>query len=521
MSEAPQSATGGMVLPSIGKDGSKNSSRRGSLQSNHSGKTTSTKGGHEEPIVPDLLAKDNPAADWRNMRRIIAEDDEWTLATVPQLTELCIQHIVSNFENNSEILNKLLLKHQAKVLKKIATKLPLKITALLVDDEGYWKRCCQERWDVCDVSEYGNCWKRMFFERNLQRIIEMFVPGKTDETELKETVALSASFVKKLDIKQLLPPVKEDIKGPDIYKEDVSDAGSDNGDELEMDHFDFEPVLKMLHNLEELHVTYGVRDCGMNFEWNLFQFTARDCYQLSSAVASYKTLKVFHLHGSKVDDEKVRVLISLILDHPGLLELDLSHNLIGERGARAIGKFLNNHSKLVRLILCDNYIHVTGAQALAHALTKNTTLKHLNLRLNRIGDEGGQAICRALLRNSTLMELNLCGNDVAEPTAAVLSQVMMHNTILRSIDLSCNKLGPDGGKQLQEGMEENKTILEMDLRLTECGQESEYCINQILHRNREAARNAIIQQKQVHAPPQKNYIEPQAAHRYKAAPQQV
>lgn len=79
----------------------------------------------------------------------------------------------------------------------------------------------------------------------------------------------------------------------------------------------------------------------------------------------------------------------------------------------------------------------------------------------------------------------------------------------------------DGGKQLQEGMEENKTILEMDLRLTECGQESEYCINQILHRNREAARNAIIQQKQVHAPPQKNYIEPQAAHRYKAAPQQV
>lgn len=56
-------------------------------------------GGHEEPIVPDLLAKDNPAADWRNMRRIIAEDDEWTLATVPQLTELCIQHIVSNFES--------------------------------------------------------------------------------------------------------------------------------------------------------------------------------------------------------------------------------------------------------------------------------------------------------------------------------------------------------------------------------------------------------------------------------------
>lgn len=43
----------------------------------------------------------------------------------------------------------------------------------------------------------------------------------------------------------------------------------------------------------------------------------------------------------------------------------------------------------------------------------------------------------------------------------------------------------DGGKSLQEGMEENTTIRTMDLRLTEVGQESEYCINQLLKRNRE------------------------------------
>jgi Ran GTPase-activating protein (RanGAP) involved in mRNA processing and transport len=30
-----------------------------------------------------------------------------------------------------------------------------------------------------------------------------------------------------------------------------------------------------------------------------------------------------------------------------MVELDLSTNLIGDRGARAIGKFLNNHSQLV------------------------------------------------------------------------------------------------------------------------------------------------------------------------------
>ena len=37
-------------------------------------------------------------------------------------------------------------------------------------------------------------------------------------------------------------------------------------------------------------------------------------------------------------------------------------------------------------------------------------------------------------------------------------------------------------------MEENDTITHMNLRLTECGQESEYCISQILNKNREKER---------------------------------
>jgi len=112
--------------------------------------------------------------------------------------------------------------------------------------------------------------------------------------------------------------------------------------------------------------------------------------------------------------------------------------------------------------------------------------------MNRLADDGGQAICRALLKNVTLNDLNLGSNDLTEPTAAILSQVVLHNSTLRHLDLSCNRLGPDGGKQLQEGMEENDSIQHMDLRLTECGQESEYCINQILNRNREKHRSSTI-----------------------------
>ena len=46
-----------------------------------------------------------------------------------------------------------------------------RVTANLVSDEGYWKRCCKARWEVCDINQHGSSWKRMYFERNLEGII--------------------------------------------------------------------------------------------------------------------------------------------------------------------------------------------------------------------------------------------------------------------------------------------------------------------------------------------------------------
>ncbi|KAL9958304.1 hypothetical protein ACROYT_G035304 [Oculina patagonica] len=430
---------------------------------------------------PIFATKDNPAADPRQMRRIIAEDPDWSLATVPLLTELCVKHIVGNFQDNP-ILDDLLPKHKSKVLEALSTEIAMKVTANLVSDEGYWKRCCKARWEVCDINGHGNSWKRMYFERNLEGIIENFVPETTDPSLLNETLKLSAPYVRGLNIRQLLPPVKEAL----IKDDDASDAGSDAGqDGPNIDHFDFGLITPALVHLEELHLTYGVRDCGMNFEWNLFQFTARDCLLLAKAVKACHTLKVFHLHRSGVDDEKVRVLISHILDHPSLTTLDLSHNKIGDSGARAVGKLLNGRCNLTSLNLCDNKIRSNGAAAIGHSLGKNTTLTCINLRLNRLGDDGGQTICRALFKNNTLTQVHLGSNDLGEPTAAILSQVLVSNKTLVDVNLSCNTIGPDGGKSLQEGMNENTTIRAMDLRLTEVGQENEYCINQLLKRNRE------------------------------------
>lgn len=141
-----------------------------------------------------------------------------------------------------------------------------------------------------------------------------------------------------------------------------------------------------------------------------------------------------------MEDEKCRMLVKHLLDHPSLLELDLSYNLIGDGGARAIGKLINC-SCLERLNISDNQISGRGAQALSHALSKNTSLVSLNLRLNQLGDEGGQAIAQALLKNQTLVNLQLGANEMTGPTATAFSQVLVQNRTLRSLNLSCNKLG--------------------------------------------------------------------------------
>lgn len=60
-----------------------------------------------QPSRPSVIPPPSKSKGWksganvRRMRRIIAEDPEWSLAIVPLLTELCIQHIVENFQSES------------------------------------------------------------------------------------------------------------------------------------------------------------------------------------------------------------------------------------------------------------------------------------------------------------------------------------------------------------------------------------------------------------------------------------
>uniref|UniRef100_A0A8C5X5B8 Uncharacterized protein n=1 Tax=Malurus cyaneus samueli TaxID=2593467 RepID=A0A8C5X5B8_9PASS len=130
----------------------------------------------------------------------------------------------------------------------------------------------------------------MYFERHLENILKFLIPNTTDPKEVLDLIPLCKDYVRKLEIDQFLPPVRPD---PKDESNDLSDT-EDDADQLNeayTHHYDLKDLVAALPHLEELHLTYTVKGCGMNFEWSLFNFTEQDCSNLAAALKMCHNLK--------------------------------------------------------------------------------------------------------------------------------------------------------------------------------------------------------------------------------------
>uniref|UniRef100_A0A3Q2XUC6 Uncharacterized protein n=1 Tax=Hippocampus comes TaxID=109280 RepID=A0A3Q2XUC6_HIPCM len=182
----------------------------------------------------------------------------------------------------------------------------------------------------------------MFFERHLENIIEHFIPETTPLRIVSEEIPLCEAYVRRLDISQMLPPIKE----AKIGKGDAVDWLSEtDSDAAHMEHFDFRTLLNQLSCLEELHLTYWVKQCGMNFEWKMFEMAERDCETLAMALESCKTLK----DGGKALEEA-------IAQNSCLTECDVRLTDIDEQSASIINQVVraNKSASLTRRVVRAN-----------------------------------------------------------------------------------------------------------------------------------------------------------------------
>uniref|UniRef100_A0A8C6ZIA5 Uncharacterized protein n=1 Tax=Nothoprocta perdicaria TaxID=30464 RepID=A0A8C6ZIA5_NOTPE len=183
----------------------------------------------------------------------------------------------------------------------------------------------------------------MFFERHLENILKCFIPNVTDPNQVLELIPLCKEYVWKLEIDQLLPPLKLDQKEEE-EEEDFDDSGSDlELSEVSMHHYDLGVLITALPHLEELDLTYGVKDCGMNFEWNLFNFTYQDCSNLAVALKKCHNLK----DGGKQ-------LLEGLMDNNILTEFDLRLAEVGQESEYLINQILWANQERARLKALQN-----------------------------------------------------------------------------------------------------------------------------------------------------------------------
>lgn len=340
----------------------------------------------------------------------------------------------------------LLLPGQQKfVLRGLALDLPLSVVASRILDEDYWQRRCSVTWQgPVDISQYAGSWKRMFFENYVQRLVENFVPRLTDPEAFFEEVKVAGPFVVRLDIRQLLPPVKRKLQTDTGSEEE--EWPEDEDPVMTRDHLRISRLAPFLSSLEELRITYGVEHCGMNFDWNLFRFTVNDCAWLTEFVGHSPMLRSLTIHRSRVDDVRMLMLVEGLTNHASLTELCLAHNILRDDGARIIGRWVDRNELIQTVDLQNNEIGTEGGLALAYCLTHNTSLRTLNLRLNLVKDGGARAFARALALNSTLVELNLACNGITCAAANALGDLLENNSTLKKLDLSGNVLDQVGSR---------------------------------------------------------------------------
>ena len=123
-------------------------------------------------------------------------------------------------------------------------------------------------------------------------------------------------------------------------------------------------------------------------------------------------------------------------DH--LTFLDLSKNVMEERGTITLMRSVKVNSKLFELDLSNCLIKPKAGTAIMKALIENCTLGRLILENNELKDKGCIKIFKGLIRNKTLKYLNLDNNDITEKSIKELDRCMRRNVGIEKLSIARN-----------------------------------------------------------------------------------
>lgn len=394
---------------------------------------------------------------------------------VPTLQSICADVLAKNFTSMKEIdtLKVDNPKLFDMILSQVSTDEPLSISVPRISEETYWKRACESRWSLGQLSKYAGerlvgkeiGWKQLFLERALCDYVLSLRSGFGHLRQLHGS-----------------PSELRSLRGAVVYLQDDDDEnGIDIGISMEeaiqleklcyickdyvhridlpcqYSHIDlYEQLFSKLPSVYELRLSYGASNAGVGFHRRMIGFSNEDARIVSILLKRYSPLQALALPSNRLSTLHVQSICSALVGNTTLRVLDLSSNALEGDSIVVISTILSQPSFLLEeLYLGNNTIRAAGAIALSDAMSLNRSLRVLDVHQNRIPDaRGGPELIRSVVGHPSLRVLNLGSNCLGSFSAEVLHEVLPQLTLLTSLNLSGNRhFGLVEGEKLHTGAE--------------------------------------------------------------------
>ncbi|XP_076134400.1 NACHT, LRR and PYD domains-containing protein 3-like [Alosa pseudoharengus] len=153
--------------------------------------------------------------------------------------------------------------------------------------------------------------------------------------------------------------------------------------------------------------------------------------------------------------EKSCGIVAAVLQSPNsLIELDLSHNDLGDSGVHALSKGLSSpNCKLQTLRLAECKLSEKSCRIVAAVLQSPNSLIELDLSHNDLGDSGVHAFSKGLSSpNCKLQTLRFADCKLTDKSCEIVTSILQSPNSLLQLDLSCNHLGDSGVQLLSKGL---------------------------------------------------------------------
>ena len=110
-----------------------------------------------------------------------------------------------------------------------------------------------------------------------------------------------------------------------------------------------------------------------------------------------------------------------------LRTLDISENLMSDKGAQFLAEALYNNQCLKKLNLSNNRISEKGLAQYAYTFSQNSSIETLDISQNPIGPNL-EHFCKGLILNKGMTYLNISGSKIGNQGTALLKQAAVFHS---------------------------------------------------------------------------------------------